>query len=127
MPEVLGALVAGIILGPIVLNVVKSDESIEMLANIGVILLMFFAGMETDVEQFKKAGQSAVVIALLGVVLPLALGVAATFAIFNNLIESIFIGVILTATSVSITVATLNELGKLRSRTGVNILGCGGY
>ena len=123
MPEVLGALVAGIILGPIVFNLVKSDESIEMLANIGVILLMFFAGMETDVEQFKKAGQSAFVIALLGVVLPLGLGVAATFAVFNNLIESIFIGVILTATSVSITVATLNELGKLRSRTGVNILG----
>ncbi len=123
MPEVLGALVAGIVLGPIVFNLVQKDESIEMLANIGVLMLMFFAGIETDVEQFKKAGPSAFTIAILGVLIPLALGTVTTLLFFNGLIENIFIGVILTATSVSITVATLNELGKLRSRTGVNILG----
>ena len=56
MPEVLGALLAGIIIGPMVLNAVKYDENIELLANLGVIMLMFLAGLETDVEQFKKAG-----------------------------------------------------------------------
>ena len=123
MPEVLGALFAGIILGPIVFGIIEKDESIELLANLGVVLLMFFAGIETDVEQFKKAGKSAFVIAIFGVFVPLVLGTAAAFIFFDNIIENIFIGVILTATSVSITVATLNELGKLRTRSGVNILG----
>ncbi len=123
MPEVLGALLAGVILGPIVFNLVQKDDSIEMLANLGVILLMFFAGIETDVDQFKKAGKSSLVIALFGVVVPLVLGTACAFIFFNDPIQNIFIGVILTATSVSITVATLNELGKLRTRGGVNILG----
>ena len=123
MPEVLGALFAGVILGPILFNIIQKDESIELLANLGVILLMFFAGIETDVEQFKKAGKSALVIALFGVIVPLVLGTAAAFIFFNNIIENIFIGVILTATSVSITVATLNELGKLKTRSGINILG----
>lgn len=123
MPEVLGALFAGVILGPIVLNLVQIDDNIKLLSNLGVILLMFLAGLETDVEQFKKAGASSLGIALSGVLLPLILGTASAFIFFNNYIENIFIGVILTATSVSITVETLTELGKLNTRAGINILG----
>lgn len=123
MPEVLGALLAGVILGPLVFNVVQKDESLDLLANLGVILLMFFAGIETDVNQFKKAGKSSLLIALFGVLVPLALGTAAAFLFFEDVIQNLFIGVILTATSVSITVATLNELGKLRTHAGINILG----
>lgn len=123
MPEVLGSLMAGVILGPLVFNVIHHDEAIEILANLGVILLMFFAGIETDVEQFKKAGKSSFVIAVFGVLVPLVLGTAGAYLFFNNIIQNIFIGVILTATSVSITVATLNELRRLRSRAGINILG----
>lgn len=123
MPEVLGALFAGVILGPIVLNLVQIDDNIRLLSNLGVILLMFLAGLETDVEQFKKAGASSFGIALLGVLLPLILGTACAFFFFNNIIENLFIGVILTATSVSISVETLNELGKLNTRAGINILG----
>lgn len=122
MPEVLGALVAGVLLGPVVFNVVKYDN-IKELANLGVILLMFLAGLETNVEEFKKAGKSAFVIAGLGVLVPLVLGTLSAFMFFHNTFENIFIGVILTATSVSITVETLTELGKLNSRAGINILG----
>lgn len=123
LPEVVGALLAGVVLGPLVFNVVKYDASIELLSQLGVILLMFHAGLETDLEQMKKAGKSAAFIALLGVALPLVLGTACAFLFFDDALENVFIGVVLTATSVSITVETLNELGKLNTRVGINILG----
>lgn len=123
LPEVLGALAAGVVLGPVLLNLVHYDGDIRLLANLGVIFLMFLAGLETDVEQFKKAGKSAFVIALLGILLPLALGTLSAFLFYKDVMENLFLGVILTATSVSITVETLTELGKLNSRVGINILG----
>lgn len=123
MPEVLGALMAGVILGPLIFNLVQHNENIKLLSNLGVIMLMFLAGLETDVEQFKKAGKSSFVIALLGVLVPLILGTLSAFLFYGNVLENIFLGVILTATSVSITVETLTELGKLNTKAGVNILG----
>ncbi len=123
MPEVLGALVAGVILGPLILNLVQYSENIKLLSNLGVIMLMFLAGLETNVEQFKKAGKTSFVIALAGIILPLGLGTLTAFLFYENIVENIFIGVILTATSVSITVQTLTELGKLNTRAGINILG----
>jgi len=123
MPEVLGALLAGVILGPVILNLVQYDDNIKLLSNLGVIMLMFLAGLETDMEQFKKAGKSSFVIALFGVLVPLVLGTLCAFLFFDNIIENIFVGVILTATSVSISVETLNELGKLNTKAGINILG----
>ncbi|HBC97873.1 MAG TPA: cation:proton antiporter [Clostridium sp.] len=123
MPEVLGELIAGVVLGPIVLNIVQYDDNIKLLADIGVIMLMFLAGLETNVEEFKKAGFSSLVIAVGGIVLPLVLGTLSAYLFFDNFLENVFVGVILTATSVSITVETLKELGKLNTRTGINILG----
>ncbi|WP_099468814.1 cation:proton antiporter [Konateibacter massiliensis] len=123
MPEVLGALIAGVVLGPIVLNLVQYDDHIKLLANLGVIMLMFLAGLETNVEEFKKAGFSSLIIAIAGILLPLVLGTLGAYLFFDNLWENIFVGVILTATSVSITVETLKELGKLNTKAGVNILG----
>ena len=123
MPEVLGALLAGVVLGPMLLNLVQYDNNIKLLSNLGVILLMFLAGLETNVEQFKKAGKSALVIAVMGIILPLILGTLGAFLFFKNPMENLFIGVILTATSVSITVETLTELGKLNTLPGINILG----
>jgi Kef-type K+ transport system membrane component KefB len=122
MPEVLGALLAGVVLGPMALNLIAYDD-VSLLSNLGVILLMFLAGLETDVEQFKKAGSSAFLIAVMGMVLPLALGMASAFLFFRSPMENLFIGTILTATSVSITVETLTEIGKLNTRSGINILG----
>ena len=123
MPEVLGALLAGVALGPVIFNLVRYDDNIKLLANLGVILLMFLAGLETNVEQFRKAGKSSFVIALMGILVPLILGTLSAFLFYRNIIENIFVGVILTATSVSITVETLTELGKLNTRAGINILG----
>jgi Kef-type K+ transport system membrane component KefB len=123
MPEVLGALIAGIIIGPMVLNAVQYDGNIQLLSNLGVIMLLFLAGLETNVEEFKKAGKSAFLIALFGVLFTLILGTLGAFLFYQNILEKIFIGTIFTATSVSIAVETLTELGKLDSRAGINILG----
>ncbi len=123
MPEVLGALVAGTLLGPIAFNLIQYDDNLKLLSNLGVIFLMFLAGLETDITEFKKAGKSASFIAVMGIFVPLVLGTLCAFLFFTNVEENIFIGVILTATSVSITVETLAELGKLNTRSGVNILG----
>ncbi|MCH3965943.1 MAG: cation:proton antiporter [Clostridium sp.] len=123
MPEVLGALIAGVVLGPMLLNLVQYDDNIKLLSNLGVIMLMFLAGLETNVEELKKAGLSSFVIAVSGIIVPLVLGTLSAYMFFNNFWENIFVGVILTATSVSITVETLKELGKLNTRSGINILG----
>lgn len=123
MPEVLGALIAGVIIGPVLLNLVHYDNNLKLLSNIGVIMLMFLAGLETNVDEFKKAGLSSLVIAIGGILVPLILGTLSTLLFFHNIWENIFVGVILTATSVSITAETLKELGKLNSRAGINILG----
>ncbi|WP_279145918.1 cation:proton antiporter, partial [Clostridium tyrobutyricum] len=123
MPEVLGALIAGVLLGPMVLNLVQYNNDIKLLSNLGVIMLMFLAGLETNVEEFKKAGLSSFIIAVFGIIVPLALGTLSAYIFFNDFWENIFVGVILTATSVSITVETLKELGKLNTRSGINILG----
>lgn len=132
MPQVVGALVAGLILGPAVLNIVKETEFIAQMAELGVIVLMFSAGLETDIKELKKTGKISFFTALLGVLVPLIIGfiVAVIFNEgFSNIqggkvfLQNVFIGVILTATSVSITVETLKEIGKLSTRAGNVILG----
>lgn len=123
MPEVLGALVAGVVIGPAVLRLVDYTENIKLLSELGVIMLMFLAGLETNLDELKKAGKTSFAIALTGVIVPLILGTAAAYLFFTDFWENLFVGVILTATSVSISVETLTELGKLNTRAGVNILG----
>ncbi|MEW9079378.1 cation:proton antiporter [Terrisporobacter glycolicus] len=134
MPQVVGALFAGLILGPAVLNIVHETEFLTQLAEIGVILLMFFAGLETDISELKQSGKASLVTAILGIIVPLAGGffVAMYFnrhglipfeANASAFLQNIFIGTILTATSVSITVETLKEMGKLNSKVGNTILG----
>lgn len=132
MPQVVGALIAGLILGPAVLNIVKETQFIAQMAELGVIVLMFSAGLETDIKELKKTGKISFLTALLGVLVPLVIGfiVAVIFNEgFSNIqggkvfLQNVFIGVILTATSVSITVETLKEIGKLSTRAGNVILG----
>ncbi|MGL5616393.1 MAG: cation:proton antiporter [Sarcina sp.] len=128
MPQVVGALLAGLVLGPSMLNLIKETEFIHTISALGVIVLMFAAGLETDIKELKKTGVASFVIAIFGVVVPLAGGfiVANVFNVgvgSNKLLQYIFIGIVLTATSVSITVETLKELGKLSTRAGNTILG----
>ena len=134
LPQVVGALVAGLVLGPAVFNVVRETEFIKATAELGVIVLMFCAGMETDIQELKKSGKASFVIALIGVIVPILGGFGVAY-FFNKpgiidsdagaslFLQNIFIGVILTATSVSISVETLKELGKLKTRSGNAILG----
>lgn len=125
MPQVVGALVAGLVMGPACLDILHETEFMSQVAEIGVIILMFTAGLETDLTELKKSGKSAFVIALCGVLVPLGGGilVASFFNTGSNaLLENIFIGIILTATSVSISVETLREMGKLSTHSGNAIL-----
>lgn len=126
MPQVVGALLSGLILGPAGLNVLHSTDFLTQVSELGVIILMFTAGLETDVSELAKSGKISLAVAVLGVLLPLFGGFAVA-SFFNTgtdtLLQNVFIGVILTATSVSITVETLKELGKLSSRSGNIILG----
>ena len=126
MPQVVGALLAGLLLGPAMLGVLHETTLLDQISELGVIVLMFNAGLETDVTELKRSGKAAFIIALIGVLVPMAGGFALAAA-FNRepgaLLQNIFVGVILTATSVSITVETLKELGKLSTRSGNAILG----
>lgn len=123
-PMVLGQILAGLIVGPAVLGAVQETEFIRKLAEIGVLLLMFSAGVETELEDLKSSGKGGTLIALGGVILPLVLGAAAVmlFQQGANFKEAIFVGIILTATSVSLSVQVLRETGHLRSKVGLGIL-----
>lgn len=134
LPSVVGSLLAGLLLGPAFLNILHQTSLILKLSELGVIVLMFTAGMEADINELKHSGKSAFVIALLGVIIPLVFGFGVSYffnrpsLILNDasaslLLQNIFIGVILTATSVSITVETLKELGKITTRSANAILG----
>ena len=133
LPQVVGMLLTGIVLGFITLipnqPIFNSTamEGINFIAEIGVILIMFSAGIETDLKQIKATGVSALVITLLGVLVPILFGFGVAGILPGGfgkeyLIRNIFYGVILTATSVSVTVATLKELGKLNSKIGTAIV-----
>lgn len=123
MPPVVGALLAGILLGPVVLNLVEPSDSILNLAEVGVVVLMFEAGLETDLDELKQSGLPAFIIALCGVVVPLIGGSILALVYGTEILEAVFIGVILTATSVSITVEALQDMGKLKGQVGTAILG----
>jgi Kef-type K+ transport system membrane component KefB len=126
LPQVVGALLAGLLLGPAFLGVLHETDFLNEVAELGVIVLMFTAGLETDVRELRKSGGPAFVIALIGVIVPL-LGGAVLAGFFNTganvFLQNVFVGVVLTATSVSITVETLREMGKLSTRSGNAILG----
>ena len=133
MPQVVGALVAGVLMGPSCFGLVQKTEFITPLAELGVIVLMFTAGMETDLKELKKSGAASFVIAMCGVLVPIGggyllsriwgIGADSSGNMASAFLQQIFIGIILTATSVSITVETLKELGKLKTRAGSAILG----
>ncbi|MBS4202110.1 cation:proton antiporter [Bacillus sp. FJAT-49732] len=122
-PAVLGKLLIGIVLGPSVLGLVNETDTLQALSQIGVILLMFIAGLETDIDEFKRTGKAATFVGFGGIIAPLALGYAAGFALGLDVFESLFLGLLLSATSVSISVQALKEMNKLKSREGTTILG----
>ena len=129
MPRVVGALLAGLVLGPAMLNILSEPEFLSRLGVLGVIVILFTAGMGTDLRELKSAGKSGFLVALCGVLVPMAMGAGFGYLAGrvgwltdNTLLENIFLGTVLTATSVSITVETLRELGCLDTRVGSTIL-----
>lgn len=125
-PTVLGQIIMGIILGPSLLNlsIITSDTTlIEEFANIGVILLMFIAGVETNLSELRDSGKASMIVASAGVCVPMVLGFLVSIMDGMDVMTAVFVGVILTATSVSITVQVLREIGKLKTRQGMAILG----
>src|SRR2546429_1811977 len=123
VPTVLGQLVDGVLAGPSLLNWVHPDPLVNSFSTIGVILLMFIAGMETDMKPMRRVGVAASVSASAGVVIPFVAGTAFSYALGYTLPMSFFLGTLLTATSVSISAQTLKELGKLHTKEGTTILG----
>jgi Kef-type K+ transport system membrane component KefB len=123
LPAVFGELLLGLLLGPSLLGLLAPNEMIQLLADIGVILLMFMAGLETDTAAMKQAGKASFLTAAGGVVLPLAGGLIAGQAFGMEWHHALFLGAVLTATSVSISAQTLREMGRLRSSEGSTILG----
>lgn len=134
LPEVVGALLAGVILGPSALNLMSMQGDTGTLlgyvAEMGVIFLMFSAGLDTDLKELKANLGASFITALIGVIVPLIggmIGYALYFgedlSNYDQMLQSLFVGVVLTATSVSITVETLRELGKLSGKVGMTILG----
>lgn len=135
MPQVVGMLLAGVLIG--LVNYIPNQEiltetsmeGIGFIAKLGVILIMFSAGLETDIKQIKSIGAPAMVITAAGVIIPMGLGFVVA-CLFNGgfsagrevLLDNLFYGVILTATSVSVSVATLKELGKLSSKVGTTVI-----
>lgn len=128
-PQVVGQILAGLIVGPCVLGWVTQTEFISQMAEIGVIILMFEVGLETDLKELVKTGPIAFLIACAGVFVPLVMGALLYMGFYGtspwgseNFYKAVFMGTIMTATSVSITVAALQELGKIKSKAGTTIV-----
>lgn len=118
IPSVLGELTAGVLLGSSVLNLVQPNEVLKVLAEIGIILLLFEVGLETDVKRLKEAGKKSFVVAVLGVIFPFIFGILAGLYIFDFSFEvALFVGGTLTATSIGITLRVLRDIEK--QQTGI--------
>ncbi len=117
-PPVIGLLLLGILLGPTFLNFIEPDEIIRWIAQIGVLFLLFEAGLETDLKRIKKDSRQAVLPAAGGILVPFLLGGFLTYLFFHNIAQALIVGVIFTATSVSVSVMTLMDLNKLKGLEG---------
>ncbi|RJQ47149.1 MAG: cation:proton antiporter [Gaiellales bacterium] len=124
VPSVIGELFAGIVLGPSLLGWVEPVEAIRLLAEIGIILLLFEVGLETDVARLVRTGFESIVVAAAGAILPMAFGFGASYFIFSqSMLTSLFVGGTLTATSIGVTVRILADLGKGQTREARIVLG----
>ncbi|WP_294756314.1 cation:proton antiporter [uncultured Lactobacillus sp.] len=123
LPTVVGELLAGIIVGPAVLNLVQPTEIIKVLSDIGVIFLMFLAGLDSDLKTLKRLLRPSVLVAGFGMIVPIIIAYFTGILFAFSQVESLFLGLTFSATSVSISVAVLQEMGRLEGKEGMTILG----
>ena len=130
MPQVVGALLAGVLIGPTGLGLIAETDFLDYTAEIGVIMLMFLAGLDTDINEIKRNSLTCLTVAGIGVIVPLIGGTVCYYFFFeagatgfDDILKAVFVGVVLTATSVSITVEALREMGKLDGKVGNTNLG----
>ncbi len=124
IPVVIGELLAGIVLGPSLLNWIEPTETIHLLAEIGVVLLLFEVGLESDISKLVQNGLKATSTAVIGVILPFTLGYTASVYLFQlPLLPSLFVGCTLTATSIGITLRVLSELKRQNAKETQIVLG----
>ena len=127
-PQVVGEIIAGLVMGPSIFGFVKQSDYMSLLAEIGVIMIMFSAGLETNLKELVRTGPKALMIAVIGVFVPLGGGTLLYSCFYgfeavgsDGFYRALFIGTILTATSVGITVQTLKELGHIKEHVGTLI------
>ncbi|AMR02055.1 MULTISPECIES: cation:proton antiporter [Bacillus] len=122
-PSVLGKLIVGIVIGPAILGWIENSELLTQLSNVGVILLMFMAGLETDLDELNANRNSSLAVALGGIILPFVGGYVSGLVMGMEQGNAVFLGLLLCATSVSISVQTLRDLGKMKTRESTTMLG----
>ena len=123
LPAVIGELLAGIIVGPAVLNLVQPTGIIKVFSDIGVIFLMFLAGLDSDLKTLKRLLRPSVLVAGFGMIVPIIIAYFTGILFAFSQVESLFLGLTFSATSVSISVAVLQEMGRLQGKEGMTILG----
>ncbi len=124
VPSVIGELLAGVVLGPSLLGWLEPSQAIRLMAEIGIILLLFGVGLETDIKRLARTGAKSALVAFTGFALPLVLGFLLSYWLFElSLLVSLFIGGTLTATSIGITVRVLSDLKRQHTREGQIALG----
>lgn len=122
-PSVLGEIIVGILLGPSVFGLIEQTDILSTFSTMGVILLMFIAGLETDLDEFKRSAKSSTFVGFGGIIFPLVLGYLTGILIGLSDVQAWFLGALLSATSVSISVQALKEMNQLKTAEGTTVLG----
>ena len=123
IPAVIGEITAGILIGPSVLGLVNTSDMLFFLAELGVILLLIQVGLETDIVELKSVGRASILVAIIGVALPMALGFGASSMLGESINTSLFVGATLTATSIGITARVFGDLRALATVEARTVLG----
>jgi Kef-type K+ transport system membrane component KefB len=124
IPSVLGEMSAGILLGVSGLGIIEVNDVLKVLAEIGVLLLLFEIGLDTDIHRLRAAGTKSIIVALFGAVFPFVVSALVAYYLFGlNLVTSFFIGGTLTATSIGITMRVLKDLQKEHSEVAQIVIG----
>lgn len=124
-PALVGHLLAGVIIGPSLLNIVQPDESFEVVINLSIFFLMFLAGLELHPEEIRRAGKSAIILSVLAFIVPFLGGVAISNFLGLSMITSLFVGLTLAITAVPVSAVVLMEFGLLKSKMGSTIMTAG--